>query len=83
MLEEQDDFAAINPPGPTPTATESSSGPPAVHRTVHFRGRPLALETRWGVGIGGDIWTTGSLLCQFLERRHAFFERVFRGARIL
>lgn len=90
MLKEQDDFASINPPAAssttlptTTTTTNNNARDAAVHRTVHFQGQALALETRWGVGIGGDIWTTGSLLCQFLERRHAFFQRVFRGARIL
>lgn len=74
MLEEQDDFAVINPPSTDGNKT----------RAVHFRGRPLLkIETAWGVGIGGDIWTTGSLLCQFLERRHGFFQRVFRRSRIL
>lgn len=88
LLDEQDDFAsffssALNP-APHSEGSKGQNGPPgAVHRVVHFRGSPLKLETRWGVGIGGDIWTTASLLCRFLEEHHAFFARVFDGARIL
>ncbi len=92
--EEEEDASArsssssLNPAGAAPApGTSSSKKPPpapaAVQRTVHFQGQALAIETRWGVGIGGDIWTTGFLLCHFLQRHHAFFQRVFAGARIL
>lgn len=87
LLEEQDDFASSAPASPNPplhaAATTSSSTSKVHYRTVHFQGQALRLETRWGVGIGGDIWTTASLLCQFLERHHAFFQRAFAGRRIL
>lgn len=79
LLEGEDDFASTSTPNPPP----ATAGGAVVHRTVHFRGAPVKLETRWGVGIGGDIWTTASLLCRYLEGHHAFFERAFRGRRIL
>lgn len=83
LLEEQDDFASSASPNPPPLSLPREGAGGVVHRTVHFRGVPLTLETRWGVGIGGDIWTTASLLCRFLEAHHTFFSRAFDGARIL
>jgi hypothetical protein len=94
MIEEQDAFASNppppsfnNPPSTPPPSTRpaqaAQAAPASVLRTVRFQGQGLTFETQWGVGIGGDIWTTGSLLCRFLEQRHVFFQRVFHGARIL
>lgn len=48
-----------------------------------FLGNTLAVETRWDVGIGGGVWTTGLLVCDFLERHAAFFARVLTGKRIM
>jgi len=63
----------VNPSPPPPSSTLQHA----------FLGQTLAVETQWDVGIGGGVWTTGLLVCEYFERHAAFFGRVLRGKRIM
>lgn len=73
---QDDDHNEVNPSLPP-----SSSSSTVVQQT--FLTKTLALETEWDVGIGGGLWTTGLLLCQYMEENAAFFARVLKGKRVM
>jgi hypothetical protein len=59
------------------------SPPPSSTLKHAFLGQALAVERQWDVGIGGGVWTTGLLVCEYFERHAAFFTGVLRGKRIM
>lgn len=61
-----------------------SPPPPSSSTLQHaFLGQTLAVETQWDVGIGGGVWTTGLLVCEYFERHAEFFSRVLQGKRTM
>lgn len=67
--------ASPTKPKPKPTTT--------TILTYSFLNSSLNLATEWQVGIGGGIWTTGFLLCRYIEHHIAYFGPLFAGKRIM
>lgn len=77
---------AIDEPEREQEVDEGNPSPPTPPSSTlkhAFLGQTLAVETQWDVGIGGGVWTTGLLVCEYFEWHAAFFAGVLRGKRVM
>ena len=70
-------------PDPDPDPTSKPKAPIATILSHSFLNHSLDFATEWQVGIGGGIWTTGFLLCRYIEHHIAYFGPLFAGKRIM